>query len=132
MGYAQTTPSSKASRNKSVRISAGYSPYIEPWSRAYPYALQVRLFGVLDNAYVRQCSEWSREHRRTPRPPVENPVNQPGKDLADFQCNACHLFGSPEAPGFFQLARDGKTGVGFLSEALESGHRMSPIKLAPD
>lgn len=102
-----------------------------PWSRVYPYIFNVRLFGVLDTANIRQCNEWSREHRSPPCPPIAKPAHQAGKDVADFQCNACHLLGTPDAPGFFQLARKGTTSVAFLSEALSGGHRMSPINLSP-
>lgn len=104
----------------------------EPWSRVYPYIFNVRLFGVLDTANIRQCNEWLQDHRAPPCPPLPDPTHQAGKNVADYQCNACHLFGTPEAPGFFQMARDGKTSIDFLSAALAGGHRMSPINLAPE
>ncbi len=102
----------------------------EPWSRVYPYIFNVRLFGVLDTANIRQCNEWSYENSSPPCPPVADPTHQPGKDVADYQCNACHLFGTPDAPGFFRLAQEKNTSIAYLSEALASGHRMSPINLA--
>ena len=102
------------------------------WSRAYPYIFNVRLFGVLDTANIRQCQEWSREHSGSPCPPLADPAHQAGKNIADFQCNACHLFGTPDAPGFFRLARAGNTSVEFLSQSLASGHQMSPIHLTTE
>ena len=84
----------------------------------------------LYDAYVRQCSVWALSNTAPQCPPAANAASQPGKEIADRQCNACHLFGTAEAPAFFKLARAEALSAQQLTDALLHGHQMSPISLS--
>jgi len=86
------------------------------------------LFGV----HMRQCQTWAQTHMGHLCPPTTSTNAEPGRELADEQCSACHLFGTTDAPSFFQLAKKGPWTPERLSDALKRGHRMSPMTLGPD
>ena len=104
--------------------------FVEPWTRDYPDSRDARLASALGGIYQRQCHDWAQGNRSPVCPPAKNPANQPGKNIADDQCNACHLFGTADAPAFFRLGRDGGVTPQRLSDTLASGHRMSPIHIS--
>ena len=105
---------------------------VEPWTRQYPGIRDARVQSFLYGVYNRQCGEWARSHTNPQCPPVTDVLMQAGKNIADRQCNTCHLFGTAETPPFFTMARAGDLTEARLSGALAGGHRMSPITLSAD
>ena len=99
--------------------------------RERPEALRDNVADFLFDAYMRQCSIWSLSHGSPACPPPADPRLAPGKELADRRCNACHLFGTSEAPPFFKLARDKALTEQRIADAVAHGHAMSPISLQP-
>lgn len=83
-------------------------------------------------AYMRECSVWELSQSAPPCPRSADAQAEPGKEIADRECNACHLFGTLSAPPFIKLARAGKPTEEALAEALARGHSMSPILLRAD
>ncbi|MHB1205267.1 MAG: c-type cytochrome [Rhodospirillaceae bacterium] len=106
--------------------------YDNPFLREYSSSRNARISDLLFKVYSRQCREWSASHTSPQCPPASDPVSQAGKNIADSQCNACHIFGTAEAPAFFRLARQGGWDSRHLGAVLEDGHRMSPIRLSKD
>ena len=100
----------------------------DPVTRGYPGIRDARVQSFLYELYQRQCRAWSQANVAPECPPVAATL-QPGKDVADRQCNTCHLFGTAETPAFFSMARKGTIDEQSLSAALAGGHRMSPISL---
>ena len=94
-----------------------------------PYAISRRV-GVGDYLYgLATCHGWDDAHPGQACPRAPRADDAPGKVVADRQCSACHLFGTSDAPAFHRLAEanwDSKR----LAAALQSGHRMSPIRLS--
>jgi len=87
-----------------------------------------RLFGI----HMRECQIWAQSHPGQECPPVADQKAEPGHQIADRECSACHLFGTTAAPSFYQLARRGGWTAEKLSDALKQGHQMSPMTLQPD
>jgi hypothetical protein len=87
-----------------------------------------RLFSI----HMRECQTWARSHLAEQCPPVADKKAEPGHQVADRECSACHLFGTTSAPSFYQLARQGGWTAEKLSDALTRGHQMSPLALPPD
>lgn len=87
-----------------------------------------RLFSI----HMRQCQTWAPSHPGQECPPVADQKAEPGHQIADRECSACHLFGTTAAPSFYQLARQGGWTAEKLSDALKRGHQMSPMILQPD
>jgi cytochrome c5 len=81
---------------------------------------------------TRQCQEWAMEHSGQICPPPADPAARPGQDVADQQCNACHMFGTSRAPSFRAMAALGRATEAKLADAISHGHRMSPITLTPE
>jgi hypothetical protein len=73
------------------------------------------LFGI----HLRQCQTWAQTHMGHMCPPGTNTSVEPGRELADDQCSACHLFGTTDAPSFFQLAKKGPWTPERLGDALK-------------
>lgn len=83
-------------------------------------------------ARMRQCEAWSAEHSDQFCPPPADPAARPGQEIADQQCNACHLFGTSRAPSFRTMAKSGTVTEAKLADATSHGHQMSPITLSPE
>lgn len=103
----------------------------DPALKAYPYIRDHNVADFLFEAHMRQCSVWALSHGGPQCPPTFEASAEPGKEIADRQCNACHFFGTTDAPSFLKLAREGKLDEQGLADALEHGHTMSPITLEP-
>ncbi|GEM_PF-2088938 len=87
-----------------------------------------RLFGI----HMRECQAWAQSHRGEECPPLADKTVEPGHQIADRECSACHLFGTTSAPSFYRLAVQGGWTAEKLSDALRQGHQMSPMALAPE
>jgi len=103
----------------------------DPALKASPYTRDQNVADFLFAAHMRECSVWALSHGGPQCPPSSDASAEPGKEIADRQCNACHLFGTPAAPSFFKLAREGKPNQQALADVLDHGHTMSPITLTP-
>lgn len=103
----------------------------DPALKAYPATRDNNVADFLFEAYMRECSAWALSHGGPQCPPTSDASAEPGKEIADRQCNACHLFGTTNAPSFRKLAREGKLTEQGLADALGHGHEMSPIALPP-
>jgi len=87
-----------------------------------------RLFSI----HMRECQTWAQSHAGQECPPLADKSAEPGHQIADRECSACHLFGTTSAPSFYQLARQGGWTAEKLSDALKQGHQMSPMFLEPE
>lgn len=103
----------------------------DPSLKQYPVIRDHNVADFLFEAHMRECSVWALSHTGPQCPPTSDASAEPGKELADRQCNACHLFGTFAAPSFLKLAREGKLTEQRLADALDHGHAMSPITLPP-
>jgi len=99
--------------------------------KAYPLVRNENVAEFLYHAHLRECYVWSLAHTTPECPPTSDASAEPGKEIADRQCNTCHLFGAVDAPSFFKLAEEGKPNEQSLVDALNHGHQMSPITLQP-
>jgi len=84
-----------------------------------------RLFGI----HMRECQAWALSHSGQECPPVANQKAEPGHQIANRECSACHLFGTTVAPSFYKLAKQGGWTAEKLANALKQGHQMSPMIL---
>ena len=103
----------------------------DPYLKSYPYARDHNVADFLFGVYMRGCSVWALSHTGPECPPASDAAAEPGKEIADRQCNACHLVGTMDAPSFFKLARAGKPNEQELIATLDHGHMMSRINLQP-
>jgi len=103
---------------------------IDPIAKQNPKTRDHNVADYLFEVHMRQCSEWALTHGGPECPPTADANAEPGKEIADRQCNACHLFGTFEAPPFRKLAVAGTLTEKKLADALGHGHAMSPITLA--
>ncbi len=103
----------------------------DPSLKDYPHTIDHNVADFLFTVHMRECNVWSSSHGEPECPPATDASAEPGKEIADRQCNACHLFGTMDAPSFLQLAREGKLSEQSLADALDHGHKMSPITMQP-
>ncbi len=103
----------------------------DPSLKAYPFTRDNNVADFLFEAHMKECSVWALSHGGPECPPTSDASAEPGKEIADRQCNACHLFGTADAPSFRKLAREGKLTDQGLAHVLEHNHAMSPITLPP-
>ncbi len=102
-------------------------PSFKPYPQSQAYNVGNFLFGV----YMRRCSVWALSHTGPECPPITDAGAEPGKEIADRQCNACHLVGTMDVPSFYKLVKEGKLNEQELTAALDHGHMMSRINLSP-
>ena len=108
----------------------------DPKLKDAPAVRHDRVAAFLYDINMRQCERSAASHPGLVCPPLADPALEPGKELADRQCNFCHLFGAGRAPAFRKLAERHWTASG-LAEAQQQGHenarrfgrQMSPIAL---
>jgi len=103
----------------------------DPYLKSYPYARDHNVADFLFGVYMRGCSVWALSHTGPECPPASDAGAEPGKEIADRQCNACHLVGTMDAPSFYKLVKEGKLSEQELTAALDHGHMMSRINLSP-
>ncbi len=103
----------------------------DPSFKAYPQSQAYNVGNFLFGVYMRKCGVWALSHTGSDCPPAADAAAEPGKEIADRQCNACHLVGTMDAPSFLKLARAGKLNEQELTATLEHGHMMSRINLQP-
>ncbi len=103
----------------------------DPFFKSYPQSQAYNAGNFLFGIYMRRCSVWALSHTGPECPPASDAAAEPGKEIADRQCNACHLVGTMDAPSFFKLEKEGKVNEQELSAALDHGHMMSRINLSP-
>ena len=96
----------------------------------YAYLRNPLVLSKLTAIYADECGRWKTAHATPACPPVADAKSQPGKEVADRQCNSCHLFGTAEAPSFALLARRRSVTADYLMQSTAKGHAMSPIKLS--
>jgi hypothetical protein len=101
----------------------------DPAFRQYPSIRDHNVADFLFTSHMRECNVWALSHGAPDCPPTSDAGAEPGKEIADRQCNACHLFGTMDAPSFHKLAADGKLNAQGLADSLSHGHSMSPITL---
>lgn len=104
----------------------------DPNYKTYPEIAADNVAGYLFDLRTRRCAAWHETHSGQQCPPPADAALAPGQEVADRSCNACHLFGTMEAPSFHRLAQQGGIDANRLAAALASGHRMSPITLAAE
>jgi hypothetical protein len=102
---------------------------VDAVTKDYPGTRDALVHGFLITTYERQCRDWVKDNRTPACPPATDPSVQPGKDIADRQCNSCHLFGTEDAPPFGKMAAGAALSANRVQAVLESGHRMSPMRL---
>lgn len=108
-----------------------------PEFKDVPAVRHDRVAAYLFDIHMRHCQESASSHPGRVCPPVSDDKVEPGKEIADQQCNFCHLFGMGRAPSFHKLARQGPWAADALAEAQRRGHekarryghQMSPIGL---
>lgn len=109
----------------------------DPQLKDVPAVRHDRVAAFLFDAHMRACQETASSHPNLVCPPVADAKVEPGKDIADRQCNFCHLFGVGRSPSFYKLARQGPWAGAGLAEAQRRGHenarrhgqQMSPVQL---
>ena len=104
----------------------------DPRFAGRPGSRDASVADYLFSVHLRQCQTWAQTHMGHLCPPTANTSAEPGREIADDQCNACHLFGTTDAPSFFKLSKQGGWTAERLGDALKKGHRMSPMSLGPD
>jgi len=103
----------------------------DPFTNGAPGIRQSLTADYLFAIHARQCQAWAIAHSGELCPPPADPRVLPGKNVADQQCNACHLFGTSRAPAFRTLARTDHVSEAHLADAIRAGHQMSPMYLSP-
>ncbi len=103
-----------------------------PFTSTLPGIRQALVADYLFVIHTRQCQAWAIAHSGELCPPPADPRMLPGKNVADQQCSACHLFGTSEAPAFRSLAMTEKASETHLADAIRAGHRMSPMYLSQE
>lgn len=103
----------------------------DPLAKDYPGIRYNIVADYLFTIHMQQCQAWSAGHPDICPPPAD-PQALPGKNIADQECNACHLFGTSRAPAFRAMAKAGPVSEAKLAEAISHGHEMSPIGLSAD
>lgn len=104
----------------------------DPEDKEFPRRRELNVGDYLFDTEMRTCQAWQLAHGASSCPQVSDPGLKPGWEIAERSCIACHLTGTTDAPSFFKLAQKGSVTEERLATALRSGHRMSPISLAPD
>lgn len=104
----------------------------DPRFKGAAIARRQNVADYLFSVHMRECQAWMKAHPSQLCPPAADPRAQPGKEVADRQCNFCHLFGTGRVPSFHKLAQQGGWDAARLDAALRQGHQMSPIILQPE
>ena len=110
---------------------------VDPQFKDAPAIRHDRVAAFLFDAHMRQCQATAASHPTLVCPPVPDAKVEPGKDIADRQCNFCHLFGMGRAPSFNKLAQQAPWAGDSLAAAQRRGHenarrhgqQMSPVQL---
>ena len=100
--------------------------------KSYPAGRDRAVQSYLSLSYERECKRWAREHPGQPCSPAPDPAAAPGKQLSDQYCAACHLFGTPTAPSYHQMAAERDWNAHKVSHALKHNSEMVPLKLSPE
>jgi len=103
----------------------------EAWADR-PARRNLNVAEFLYRMHERDCGKWSQSHPGQECPPGANASVEPGRKVAERNCNTCHLFGTSDAPSFYQLAKRGGWSAETLTSTLKAGHAMSPITLQPE
>ncbi|HEV2547825.1 MAG TPA: c-type cytochrome [Stellaceae bacterium] len=96
-----------------------------------------RVAAYLYDVHMRQCQNSADSHPGQICHGESDAAVDMGKEVADQQCNFCHLFGLGKAPAFRKLARQELWTGRSLAEmqrrghenARRYGHQMSPVGL---
>ena len=104
----------------------------DPAFRDYPKSRERSVGDYLFNVELRTCQSWQLAHAGATCPEVSDARLQPGWEVAERNCIACHLTGTTAAPSFFRLAQSGAVDEKRLATALAGGHQMSPITLSAE
>lgn len=99
--------------------------------KSYPAGRDRSVQSYLALAYGRECKRWAREHQDQPCSPPPDPAVAPGKAISDKHCATCHLFGTPTATSFHQMAGTKVWDAHKVEHALKHNPAMVPIKLSP-
>lgn len=98
----------------------------------HPSSRERSVGDYLFQVVLRTCQGWQLSHPGATCPVVGDKHLQPGWEVAERNCIACHLTGTTAAPSFFTLAQSGKVTEKRLTDALAGGHQMSPISLSAE
>lgn len=109
----------------------------DPQLKDVPTVRHDRVAAYLFDVHMQRCQETGAQHPGSVCPPAVDAKIEPGKDIADQQCNFCHLFGVGRAPSFYKLAGRQSWDADTLAQAQRRGHenargyghQMSPIGL---
>lgn len=104
----------------------------DPVFKDYPKSRERSVGDYLFNVELRTCQSWQLAHAGATCPEVTDARLQPGWEIAERNCIACHLTGTTAAPSFFRLAQAGAVDDKRLGTALAGGHQMSPITLSAE
>jgi hypothetical protein len=70
----------------------------DPKLKDVPATRHDRVAAYLYDVHMRQCQSSAASHPGLVCPQAANAAIEPGKEVADRQCNFCHLFGAGRAP----------------------------------
>jgi hypothetical protein len=100
--------------------------------KSYPDGRNRAVQSYLALVYGRECKRWARDHPGEPCSPPADAGLAPGKAISDHVCAECHLFGTPSAPSFHQMADQRDWNAHKVSHALQHNSQMVPVKLTPE
>jgi hypothetical protein len=100
--------------------------------KSYPAGRDRSVQSYLILSYGRECKRWVREHPGEPCSPPADPAVAPGKKISDQYCASCHLFGSPTAPSYHDMASKRDWNAHKVEHALHHNPGMVPVTLAPE
>jgi hypothetical protein len=100
--------------------------------KSYPAGRDRSVQSYLILSYGRECKRWAREHVGEPCSPSPDPAAAPGKKISDQYCASCHLFGSPAAPSYHDMAAKRDWNAHKVSHALQHNPNMVPVTLPPE
>jgi len=98
----------------------------------HPLVRNAIIANQLVSIYRHQCAEWARRHSSPVCPPASDARVQRGKEIADRVCNECHLFGTGDAPAFFNFARNADLTGQRVAAIGKHDPRMSDIHLSAE
>ena len=100
--------------------------------KTYPAGRDRAVQSYLALSYGRECKRWAREHPGEPCSPSPDAAAAPGKQISDKYCAECHLFGTPTAPSYRQMAAKHDWNAHKVSHALMHNPNMAPVKLSEE
>jgi hypothetical protein len=101
-------------------------------TKSYPAGRDRSVQSYLILSYGRECKRWARDHEGEPCSPPPDSAVAPGKKISDQYCASCHLFGSPTAPSYRDMAAKRDWNAHKVEHALHHTPGMVPVTLPPE